>query len=457
MNPQRVIVSLLLLATAACSTAQAPTVQTPTVQTPTAQLPNSTVPGSLTASPAQSASQPKNIVRTEPFSPNPIQIALNDLPQPFATESASKSPNVVSVPANPVLKVPKGFVVNVFAEGLDRPRWLALTPDGNVLVTETRQNRIRLLSDRNDDGVAEVNQQFAGAENGLNIPFGMTFANGYFFLGNTDAVLRFPYASGQQRLTGTGEKIADLPGGGYNQHWTRNVVAAPNQQKLYVSVGSQSNADEEPLPRASVQVMNLDGSGQQTFASGLRNPVGLDFNPATGELFATVNERDGLGDDLVPDYLTQVQQGGFYGWPYAYLSPDRLDPRQTVDGRSRRPDLAARTRTPDVLFQAHSAALGLQFYDGKTFPEQYRKGAFVAFRGSWNRNQGTGYKIGFVPFDANNRPVGTYEDFVTGFLTDPSVPTTWARPVGLLVQPDGSLLFTDEANGRIYRVQYQGG
>jgi len=170
-----------------------------------------------------------------------------------------------------------------------------------------------------------------------------------------------------------------------------------------------------------------------------------------------VNERDGLGDDLVPDYFTRIRQDEFYGWPYTYLSPDRLDPRHVVGDRSRNPNLAAQTLTPDVLFQAHSAALGLQFYDGNTFPTKYQNGAFAAFRGSWNRDQGTGYKIVFVPFGADHRPVGSSGDFVTGFLVDPSRPTTWGRPVGLLALPDGSLLFTEEANGRIYRVQYQGG
>ncbi len=323
-------------------------------------------------------------------------------------------------------------------------------------MTETRQNRIRLLSDTNGDGVADVNQIFAGSKDGVNIPLGMAFAGDSFFLGNTNAVLRFPYTKGQQQLTGTGTKIADLPGGGYNQHWTRNVVASPDGQKLYVSVGSESNADEEPLPRASVQVMNLDGSNQQTFAYGLRNPVGLDFHPTTNELYVAVNERDGLGDDLVPDYLTRIQQGEFYGWPYAYLTPKNLDPRQKQNATSKRPDLVAQTETPDVLFQAHSAALGLQFYDGNTFPEKYRQGAFVAFRGSWNRDRGTGYKIVFVPFDPSGRPQGYYEDFLTGFLLNPTVPTTWGRPVGLLVLPDGSLLFTEEANNRIYRIQYRG-
>jgi glucose/arabinose dehydrogenase len=396
------------------------------------------------------------IVPTQPLSPQPIRIVATALPQPGASESASKPPQVIPIPVSPVLRVPPGFVVNVFADNLDAPRWLALTPTGDVLVTETRQNRITLLRDANGDGVAEVRKTFASAQNGLNIPFGMAFAERYFFLGNTAEVRRFPYTKGQEQLTGAGQKITDLPGGGYNQHWTRNVVVSPDNSKLFVSVGSQSNADAEALPRASVQVMNLDGQNKQIFASGLRNPVGLDFHPKTNQLYTTVNERDGLGDDLVPDYLTRIRQGEFYGWPYAYFKPNLLDPRHSRNGNSDRPDLVAKTLMPDVLFQAHSAALGLQFYDGKTFPKRFLNGAFVAFRGSWNRNAGTGYKIVFVPFNAaNGRPQGYYEDFLTGFLTDPSGPKTWGRPVGLLVLPDGSLLFTEEANNRIYRVQYR--
>lgn len=395
-------------------------------------------------------------IQTQNFSPQSIRININSLPKPFATQSASKSPQVVAIPDNPTLRVPNGFVVNVFAENLNAPRWLALTPSGEVLVTETPANRILLLRDTNGDGVADVRKSFATAENGLNIPFGMAFAGNSFFVGNTNEVLRFPYQKGQQEIPGKGQKITDLTPGGYRQHWTRNVVASPDGKKLYVSIGSRSNVDVEELPRASVQVMNLDGSNRQTFAFGLRNPVGLDFHPQTKELYTTVNERDGIGDDLVPDFLTRIRQGEFYGWPFAYLTPNKLDPRRSTNGKSDRPDLAAKTQTPDVLFQAHSAALGLQFYDGKTFPQKYRNGAFVAFRGSWNRDQGTGYKIVFVPFN-NGRPVGDYEDFLTGFLLNPKVPTVWGRPVGVLVLPDGSLLFTEEANNRIYRVQYRGG
>jgi len=452
MNSLRLLLLLLLLTVSACNSTRASVDEQQAQATARSPLANKNKSNQI----VKAQGQPSNLVQTTALSPTPIRINPADLPRPFASNSASKPPNVVPIPPNPTLSLPAGFTVNVYAEGLNAPRWLALTPSGDVLVTETRQNRIRLLSDTNGDGVADVNQIFAGSKNGVNIPLGMAFAGDSFFLGNTNAVLRFPYTKGQQQLTGTGTKIAALPGGGYNQHWTRNVVASPDGQKLYVSVGSKSNADEEPLPRASVQVMNLDGSNQQTFASGLRNPVGLDFHPTTKELYAAVNERDGLGDDLVPDYLTRIQQGEFYGWPYAYLTPKNLDPRQKQNATSKRPDLVAQTKTPDVLFQAHSAALGLQFYDGNTFPEKYRQGAFVAFRGSWNRDRGTGYKIVFVPFDPSGRPQGYYEDFLTGFLLDPTVPTTWGRPVGLLVLPDGSLLFTEEANNRIYRIQYRG-
>jgi glucose/arabinose dehydrogenase len=445
MYKLRFLLMILLLSVTTCdraTDAQAPAISE---ASPLSQIPSQ----------ANTNSPTSQIIPTKPLTPQPIRINAENLPQPFATDSASKPPQVIPPPQSPVLRVPTGFVVNVFADNLDAPRWLALTPTGDVLVTETRQNRIRLLRDANGDGVAEVRQTFATSENGLNIPFGMAFAPGYFFLGNTAEVRRFAYTNGQQKLTGTGQKIADLPGGGYNQHWTRNVVMSPDSKKLYVSIGSQSNADAEPLPRASVQVMNLDGKNQQTFASGLRNPVGLDFHPKSGQLYTTVNERDGLGDDLVPDYLTRIRQGQFYGWPYTYFKPNLLDPRHVQNGRSVRPDLAAKTLMPDVLFQSHSAALGLQFYDGKTFPKKYHNGAFVAFRGSWNRNAGTGYKIVFVPFNTKFRPEGYYEDFLTGFLTDSSGPKTWGRPVGLLVLPDGSLLFTEEGNNRIYRVQYR--
>ncbi|NET17621.1 MAG: hypothetical protein F6K08_34770, partial [Okeania sp. SIO1H6] len=374
-----------------------------------------------------------------------IRISLDSLPIPFASDSASNPANIIPVPDHPILQVPDGFTVNVFAENLERPRWLEVTPTGDVLVTETPLNQIRLLRDTDGDGNVDFYQVFADAENGLNQPFGMAFTEDYFYVGNTDSVVRYPYKIGDLEINGTGEKIADLPTGG---HWTRNLAISPNNQ-LFVSIGSLSNVSVEPLPRASVQVMNLDGSNQQTFAFGLRNPVGLDFHPITNQLFTTVNERDGLGDDLVPDYLTGLESGEFYGWPYAYFSPNLEDPRRAGENQN----LVAETQTPDVLFQAHSAPLGMQFYDGETFPEEYQNGAFVAFRGSWNRQEPTGYKLVFVPFDENGNSTGEYRDFLTGFM-DISEETTWGRPTGLEVLPDGSLLFTEEMNNRIYRIQY---
>jgi glucose/arabinose dehydrogenase len=355
-----------------------------------------------------------------------------------------------------VLRAPAGFVVNLYYAGdLDKPRWLALTPEGDVLVTETPRNRIRRLRDTDHNGVADEASAFADAANGLDLPFGMAFTDTHFYLGNTGAVLRWPYKRGQARLDGPGERITELPGSGYRQHWTRNVRVSPDGQHLFVTVGSQSNNDVEQPPRASVLRMNLDGSGRATFADGLRNPVGLDFEPRTGDVYVTVNERDGLGDDLVPDYLTRIRSGEFFGWPWAYLSPTLLDPHHVEGRASTNPQAVVRTRTPDVLIQAHSAALGLAFYRGDAFPPKYRRGAFVALRGSWNRGTGTGYKLIFVPFGDDGRPLGHYEDFVTGFLVDPKGPTTWGRPVGVLVLPDGSLLFTEEENQRIYRVSYR--
>lgn len=396
-----------------------------------------------------------NQVPTERLDPEPIRIRVADLPPPFHTESARRSPEVIDPPDDATLRVPDGFRVQRFATDVPQARWLANTPDGRVLCSQARENRITLLVDADGDGVAERASAFADESNGLDLPFGMAFAGEHFYLGNQDEVRRYPWTDGMERLEGTGERITRLPGGGYRQHWTRNVVVSPDGAHLYVSVGSESNVGVEPEPRATILRMGLDGSGRRVFAAGLRNPVGLAFHPVTHALYATVNERDHLGDDLVPDFFTRIEEGAFYGWPYAYLTPENLDPRRTRDGRSERPELAARTTTPDVLFEAHSAALGLAFHGGETFPARYRNGAFVAHRGSWNRSRGVGYQIVFIPFE-DGRPVGHYEPFVTGFLVDPSGPTTWGRPVGVLARPDGSLLFTDETGGRIYRVSHPG-
>lgn len=398
-------------------------------------------------------------VVTEPFDPEPVRIALDALPPPNATASARKSPRMVPPPSPPVLRAPAGFRVSRYYAGpLEKPRWLALTPEGDVLVTETRRNRIIRLRDTDRDGTADEASTFADRGNGLDIPFGMAFTATHFYVGNTNGVVRWPYHRGRvRRLDGPGERITDLPGSGYHQHWTRNVRVSPDGTHLFVTVGSASNNDEEPPPRAAVLRMKLDGSEREVFADGLRNPVGLDFEPRTGDVYVTVNERDGLGDDLVPDYVTRIRAGEFFGWPWAYLSPSHLDPRYVRGGASTTPEKVVRTTTPDVLIQAHSAALGLAFYRGEAFPPRYRRGAFVALRGSWNRDLGTGYQIIFIPFGDDGRPVGHYEPFVTGFLVDAKQPATWGRPVGVLVLPDGSLLFTEEENQQLYRVTYRGG
>ncbi len=413
------------------------------------------------ASRAARSAAPAERIATSRLVPEPICLSIDDLPPPRPGRGPDRHPEVVDRPDEARLEVPEGFAVGVYRDGLEQPRWLALTPEGDVLVTETRKDRILRLVDGDGDGVAERAETFADARNGLEIPFGMAFATGgdttWFFLGNHDEVRRYEYAPARRgatapRLEGRGSRIAQLPGGGYRQHWTRNVVVSPDGRRLFVSIGSQSNVDVEPLPRASIQTMALDGSGMRTFAHGLRNPVGLAFHPRTGALYATVNERDHLGDDLVPDFLARIEDGAFYGWPFAYLDAAHLDPRRMRGGESERPDLARSTRSPEVLFEAHSAALGLAFYERGPFPERYHGGAFVAFRGSWNRSEGTGYAIAFVPFDGAGRPRGCYEPFVRGFLLEPSVPRTWGRPVGVLVLRDGSLLFTEEENGRIFRV-----
>jgi glucose/arabinose dehydrogenase len=403
-------------------------------------------------SPPESATRPglPNEVATHPRAAEVVHLELDDLPEPFASSSARRGPTVIAPPDDAVLGVPEGFRVQVFASDIADARWLALAPDGRVLVAASRSERIVWLRDADGDGVAEARGDFLDDDNDPDIPFGMAFLGGSFYAGFQDEVRRYDFRSGQERVEGEGETVVELPGGGYNQHWTRNVIVAPDGEHLFVSIGSATNADPERLPRASVQILDPRTGVMRTFASGLRNPVGLGIEPASRVLYTTVNERDDLGDDLVPDFLARLEEGAFYGWPYVYLAPNLDEPRLRE-----RPPIANETRTPEVLFQAHSATLGLAFYDRTAFPERYHGGAFVAFRGSWNRAAGVGYAIGFVPFEGG-RPLGSYELFLTGFLIDPTGPTTWGRPVGVLVAPDGSLLFTEEGNGVVYRVSYSG-
>jgi len=375
------------------------------------------------------------------------QIDFNQLPGPEATPSADRPSRVVPHPDDAVLHLPQGFEITVFADGLDTPRWLAQAPNGDVFVAESRASRVDIL--RDPKGTGHATERYVFAE-GLKQPFGMAFHGDYLYVGDTDAVVRMRYRAGQVRSEGKPEQVIGLPGEGYRQHWTRNLLFSRDGSKLYVTIGSQSNDTPEPDPRrAAINQYNADGSGHRLFATGLRNPVGLAFYPGTDTLWTTVNERDGMGEDLPPDYVTSVQDGGFYGWPYAYLGP-HSDPAHGGE----RDDLVKKTMAPDVLIQAHSAVLGLAFYQGSMFPDEYRGDAFVALHGSWNRAQLTGYKIIRIRFK-DRKPIGGYEDFITGWSPSPEDRRVWGRPVGLLVLADGSLLIADDGGDRIWRVTYR--
>jgi glucose/arabinose dehydrogenase len=404
------------------------------------------------------------------------------LPAPDTTASVTRLAKLVPWPEGRTPTAPPGFEVSLYAAGFQRPRWLYVLPNGDVLVAESANaggprdtlmpadqvaarwasgnrghsaNRITLLRDGDGDGRAERTIPLLW---GLNQPVGMLYLNGWLYVANTDELVRYPYRPGDTAIMAPPRRVLELPAGGYNSHWTRNVVANPDGTRLYVTVGSATNVDEERVDekdprRAAVLEVAPDGSGMRVFASGLRNPLGLDWAPGTRTLWTVVNERDGLGDDLVPDYLTSVRQGAFYGWPYAYWGRHE-DPRQ----RGRRPDLVARSIAPDFALGAHTASLGLAFYRGSTFPDRYRGGAFIGQRGSWNRSGLVGYRVLFVPFE-RGRPSGPAEDFLTGFLADSAAGTAFGRPVGVAQLPDGSLLVADDPANRIWRVSYrsQGG
>jgi glucose/arabinose dehydrogenase len=377
------------------------------------------------------------------------EIKPSDLPPPNDTPDAQNPPKVIPQPTDARLDLPPGFKISTFAETGDfkRPRWMALAPNGDVFVADHTANSVFILRDANGDGIAETRFVFAS---NLNLPFGMAFWRDYFYVANTNAIVRFRYKPGQTKAEGEPEKVADLPGKGYREHWTRNIAFSPDGKKLYATIGSESNVSVEPEPRAAILEFNPDGTGRRIIATGTRNPIGLAFRPGTRNLWAAVQERDRLGDDLVPDYVTMISDGGFYGWPYAYAD-QKEDPRR----KGERPDLVKKTIVPDVLIQAHSAVLGLAFYDGKMFPEEYRGDAFVALHGSWNRSKRTGYKIIRIRFK-DGKPVGGYDDFVAGWMLDEDRPEVWGRPVGLLVLKDGSMLITDDGANKIWRVSYEG-
>lgn len=397
------------------------------------------------------------------------------LPPPYATRSAVKQSRVIGWPADKKPVAPKGFEVSVFAKGLANPRWLHVAPNGDVLVAESgtkrpkkkredeseaffksrsqnfgSANRVTLFRDENRDGTYERKYAYL---TGQNQPFGMLIMNNSFYVANTDEVLLFPYNEKDTSVTAAGKSILTLPGGGYNNHWTRNIISNPQKTKLYVSVGSASNVAEhgmdEEKRRACILEINPDGTGERIYASGLRNPNGMDWAPGTGALWTAVNERDELGDELVPDYVTSVQEGGFYGWPYSYFGRNE-DPRH----KGERPDLVAKAIVPDIPLGSHTASLGLTFYRAGQFPEKYRNGMFVGQHGSWNRSVFSGYKVVFIPFK-NGKPSGPPEDFLTGFIADEAKSEVYGRPVAVAVLPDGSLLVTDDAARTIWKVSYK--
>ena len=371
------------------------------------------------------------------------EIRIDQLPKPFATPSAGNPPHVSSQPDNATLHLPLGFRISLFAGKLDDPRAMLLAPNGDVIVSEPGEGKITILRDANHDGVAEQRFTFAS---GLDNPYGLAFHGQWLYVGNEGAVIRFPYKAGQTSANAPPQQIAPLPSGG---HSTRGVLFNRTGTKMYVSVGSHSNVSSGEAPeRAAILELNPDGSGKRIFASGLRNPVGMAWEPVSGTLWTAVNERDGLGDELVPDYATSVQPGAFYGWPYAYFGAHE-DPRRAGE----RPDLVKKTIPPSLPIQAHSAPLGIVFYQGSMFPPEYRGRAFVALHGSWNRANRTGYKVISIPF-RNGHPTGGYDDFVAGWMTDETSRTVWGRPVGLLVLADGSLLISDDGGGKIWRVMY---
>jgi len=382
-----------------------------------------------------------------------VQTAVGplELPAPYATESVTNGSQVVGWPENIVPKAPQGFKVTRFADGLKHPRWTYVAPNNDIFVAESdtknSANRITLLRDTNRDG--KIDERYIFKED-LNQNFGMLVLNGYFYIANTDGLYRYPYTEGATKLEADGEKIVPLSASGYNNHWTRNIITNKHQSKIYISVGSASNVGEQGMEkevrRANILEVNPDGSGEIIYADGLRNPVGMDWNPVTGELWTAVNERDKLGNELVPDYVTSVKKGGWYGWPYSYYGQIK-DPRWKDDPH---PEMVEKAIVPDVPVGNHTAALGLVFYSDGAFPEKYKNGAFVGQHGSWNRAQLAGYKVVFIPF-VNGKPQEP-EDFLTGFVADSDGSKVYGRPVCTAVAPDGSLLVNDDDSGIIWRV-----
>jgi len=394
------------------------------------------------------------------------------LPAPFETKSVKNYSKVIGWPKGKAPIAPEGFSVTLFADSMKNPRNIYIAPNGDILVAEANTemkgvkklgakiigaagsqnlgksaNRVTLFRDTNNDGVPDLKSTFLSD---LNQPYGMLILGNSFYVANTDGIWKYDYKVGQTKITTPGKMILSLPAGGYNNHWTRNLHINSKGDKIFVSVGSGTNVADHGMDvekrRANILEINPDGSGERIYASGLRNPAGIDVQPGTGVVYTVVNERDELGDDLVPDYLTSVKDGGFYGWPWAYFGQHE-DPRLKV----KRPDMVKKTITPDFALGSHTASLGIAFYDGGKFPAKYNGGTFIGQHGSWNRSKLVGYKVTFVPF-VNNKPGAKMEDFLTGFIADSVKQEVYGRPVGVTVAKDGALLVADDASNRIWRV-----
>jgi glucose/arabinose dehydrogenase len=414
----------------------------------------------LTAMAASRSDQPQQTSKPSVFDdvgddrPGDVhRISLADLPGP-STESVFNQPRVTPRPEGALPKAPDGYTVSLFASGLVEPRLLRTAPNGDLFVAESRAGRVSVFRP-GASGTAPQKEEFTS---GLTRPFGIAFyPDGpdpkFVYIGNTNSVVRFPYQNGDMKARGAQEIIvAELPGGANLRgggHWTRDIAFSKDGKKMFVSVGSYSNNDDpdttpRELDRATILEFNPDGSGRRVFVSGIRNAVGLAVHPQSGELWASVNERDGLGDNLVPDYITSVKDGDFFGWPWFYMGGHQ-DPRHT----GKHPELKARVRTPDLLVQPHSASLQMVFYTASQFLPAHRNSIFAAFHGSWNRTLRTGYTVGRAPMNGS-KVTGEYEDFLTGFVTPEG--QVWGRPVGVAVGADGALFVSDDGSNSIWRV-----
>jgi glucose/arabinose dehydrogenase len=373
------------------------------------------------------------------------------LPPPYATPSANNGPRVIQRPAGAQLHVPAGFSVEVYAEGFERPRYMLLGPDSELLVSDAAgspDGAVYVMPLTKSHGYAAGSRK--KLISGLDRPYGLAFWHDYLYVGEAESIKRYKYDA-KTMTAGPGQEVISLKGFGHG-HWTRSLLFDRAGEWLYVGVGSASNVSTGEDPRrAAINRYHPDGSGHEIYASGTRNPIGLHWYPASDALWAAVQERDALGDDLVPDYFTHIQQGGFYGWPYAYIGA-HVDPRN----RGKAPDhLVEKTIVPDVLLEpAHVAVLDFEFYTGGQFPAEYHDGAFLALHGSWNRSKRVGYAVAFIPF-RGGKPSGPQRDFLTGWMLSPESRDVWGRPVGLLVLPDGSLLVSDDGGRKIWRVSYK--